>query len=475
MKKSILLLSLFFLLLNVNNIFSQNIIIKGKIQQSNIGVNGQRQQPETLVRLLTFDDMLTFEQSTIYETKSDNEGNFTIETNINEITLAQIAVNLERVDILLNPNSTYEVEIIIPKQDNNISYFERQSPVLKIINADDNDLYYQYHISEKIIDDFILNNFNLLYRGRKISLLDSLDVKISRSIGDLKSDFTKNNLRYRKAAIQMAINNDNGKKVINQYFSKQDILYLQPSYMNLFQEIFANYLSSSQFHPSELRLKLYSDTDNLLKYIKENDDFLSDNHDLAEIIIAWDLKRLYYEMSDDRKQILLHLNNISQNATNKKNKVIIDNILSQINKLSFNTDAPTFSLEDKNGNLVKTDDFKDAMVLIQFVNQVSSMTDHQFNTLYDFSQQWNDTIQIVTIATKESYDDFKQMFDSKGYKWTLLNLGNDILLLEKYQIKTFPDYIILGKNNKIGMKPAPSPDQYLDFHVRRLYNYYKNK
>ena len=143
--------------------------------------------------------------------------------------------------------------------------------------------------------------------------------------------------------------------------------------------------------------------------------------------------------------------------------------------MSFNADAPAFSLQNKDGKTVKSSDFKDNMVLLQFVNQVSAMTDHQFNTLKDFSQQWNDTIQIVTIATKECFDDFRQIFDNKGYKWDLLNLGNDILLLEEYQIRTFPDYIILGKNNKIGMAPAPSPDQHLDLHVRRLYNYYKNK
>ena len=150
-------------------------------------------------------------------------------------------------------------------------------------------------------------------------------------------------------------------------------------------------------------------------------------------------------------------------------------MLKQINRLSFNSDAPAFSLQDRNGNTVKSSDFKDSMLLLQFVNQVSAMTAHQFNTLKDFSQQWNDSIQIVTIATKECFDDFLQMFDDKGYKWNLLNLGDDILLLEKYQIRTFPDYIILGKNNKVGMAPAPSPDQYLDFHVRRLHNYYKNK
>ena len=471
MKKSILLLSLFLLLLNVNNIFSQNITIKGKIQKPIVN----NQQSESLVRLLTFNDMLTFEQTTISETKSDKDGNFTIEADIEEITLAQIAIDLERADILLKPNSTYEVEISIPEQEDNTSYFEKQTPTIKIIKSNDDDLYYQYHMSEMLIDDFLFNNFNQLYRNRKISLLDSLDAVIERNIGKLKSDFVKDNLRYRKAAMQMIANNDNGKRVINQHFNKQDILYLQPSYMNLFQEIFTNYLSSIQFNPYDLRYQLYSSHDSFLKYIKEKDAFLAENQDLAEIIIAWDLKRLYYEMPDDRKQILKHLNAICNTTKNQRNKSIVDDILEQINRLSFNTDAYEFSLANKDGEIIQSSDLKDNMILLQFVNQVSSMTDHQFNTLQEFSQQWNDTIQIVTIATKESFDDFKQMFDNKGYKWDLLNLGDDILLLEKYQIRTFPDYIILGKNNKIGMAPAPSPDQYLDFHVRRLYNYYKNK
>ena len=467
MKKNILFISLILLLFN-NDIFSQNIKITGKIHKS-------ESESESLVRLLTFNDMLTFEQTTIFETQSDKDGNFTIDANIEEITLAQIAVDLDRVDILLNPNSTYEVEIIIPKQDDNISYFERQTPTLKIIKADDNDLYYQYSMSEMIIDDFLLDNFNLLYRARKISLLDSLEAEIKRNLGELKSDFVKDNLRYRKASMQMVANNDNGKKVISQHFNKQDILYSQPAYMNLFQEVFTNYLSSIQSNPSELRYQLYSDHDTFLKYIKGNDAFLAENPNLAEIIIAWELKRWYYEIPDDRVQVIKHLNSIAQNTKSPRNKAVVNDILKQINRLSFNADAPAFSLQDKDGKTVKSSDLKDNMILLQFVNQVSTMTDHQFNTLKDLSQQWNDTIQVVTIATKECFDDFRQIFDNKGYNWNLLNLGNDILLLEEYQIRTFPDYIILGKNNKIGMAPAPSPDQHLDFHVRRLYNYYKNK
>ena len=85
------------------------------------------------------------------------------------------------------------------------------------------------------------------------------------------------------------------------------------------------------------------------------------------------------------------------------------------------------------------------------------------------------TYESILKLMKEDIEKADSWFDNKGYKWELLNLGNDIMLLEKYQVKIFPDYIILGKDNKIGMAPAPSPDQNLDFHIRRIYNYYHKK
>ncbi len=466
MRKYILLISLFFSL----NLFSQNIFIRGSVKSAD-----NKQLSGALIRLLTYNDMLTYEQTTIYETRSDEEGKFNIETEIKDITLAQIAIDLERVDILLKPNSTYEIEIEIPEQDNNVSYFERQNPSIKIVNSKDEDLYYQYYMSDLIINDFIYNNFNKIYRTRQISTLDSIDRHIERKLGEITSEFVKDNVRYRKAALQMVINNDNAKKVINQHFNKQDILHSHPAYMNLFQEIFSTYLNSNHFNKTDIHYLLYDDYDKFLKYINEKDVFLAENQELAEIVIAWNLKRMYYEKPNDKKQILNHIKSISQNTNNHKNKEIINDILKQIKRLSFNTDAPNFSLKDRNNNIIQLSDYKDNTLLLQFVNQVSNMTDYQFNMLKEFSQQWNDNIKIVTIATKESFDDFKQMFDNKGYNWELLNLGDDIILLEDYQIRTFPDYIILGNNNKIGMAPAPSPDQNLDFHIKRIYEYYHKK
>lgn len=415
--------------------------------------------------------MLSCEVTKIAETKSDHEGVFKLEATINEIGIAQIAVNLERVDFLLKPNATYDLEILIPEQEIESSYFERQNPTLKMNNADDQGLYYQYYASETIINDFILEHFNQIYRGRQLSLLDTLDVRIEKEVGDIKSDFVRDYVRYRKASIQMAVNNDNAKKVVNQYYDKNEILYSQPAYMELFREIFTDYLLSRQFEPSEFMQMYYSGYDAFMSYLKNKDAFLAENQELTELILSWNLKRMYYEYPDERKITLNYFDVLKERSDNQKNKKIIDDILKQIHRLSFDSEAPEFSLRDRNGNVIKLSDYQDDMLILQFVNHTSHMIDYHFDRLNELSYQWQDSVRIITIATKDSFEDFKQMFDNKSITWSLLDLDDDILLLEEYQIRTFPDYIILRKGGKIGMAPAPAPDQYLDYHVRRIYKY----
>lgn len=460
MKKICLFIILIINFLTIEKLSSQNVVINGKVNE-----------PNALIRLFSYNDMLSCEVTKIAETKSDHEGVFKLEATINEIGIAQIAVNLERVDFLLKPNATYDLEILIPEQEIESSYFERQNPTLKMNNADDQGLYYQYYASETIINDFILEHFNQIYRGRQLSLLDTLDVRIEKEVGDIKSDFVRDYVRYRKASIQMAVNNDNAKKVVNQYYDKNEILYSQPAYMELFREIFTDYLLSRQFEPSEFMQMYYSGYDAFLSYLKNKDAFLAENQELTELILSWNLKRMYYEYPDERKITLNYFDVLKERSDNQKNKKIIDDILKQIHRLSFDSEAPDFSLRDRNGNVIKLSDYQDDMLILQFVNHTSHMIDYHFDRLNELSYQWQDSVRIITIATKDSFEDFKQMFDNKSITWSLLDLDDDILLLEEYQIRTFPDYIILRKGGKIGMAPAPAPDQYLDYHVRRIYKY----
>ena len=164
-----------------------------------------------------------------------------------------------------------------------------------------------------------------------------------------------------------------------------------------------------------------------------------------------------------------HLNYLKSQTKYAEHKTIISDFFAKYDRLAPGTDAPEFTLKDRDGKDISLSDYKNGLVLLQFVDGNSPVAEHQFAELRSLHNQWRDSVQILTIAPHEKMDFFKQQFTEKRQDWPLLDLGDQILLLEAYNVRTFPEYILIKRNNKIGEAPAPSPERYLEERVRRLY------
>ena len=407
----------------------------------NVSIVGKTNIPNALVRLLAYDEMLTCEQTKIAETQADKDGKFVLEADLKEVTPAQIAINLERIDIILNPGGQYDFEIIIPENSEG-SYFEREQPLIKVNSAQDDGFYMQYIETQSIINNFTYEYFERIYRGGDLSLLEILDSQLVESVGKIKNEYIKNYIKYRKATLVMTVNTP---KTIKEFFDNQKVLYSLAAYMELLAE--------------------------LSNDIGRNNDFLSHNWQIAEIVRMMNLKKSFYANPQSKNQVLEALEKINKSSKSKKNQLIAKNIMKQVSDLSYDSDAPAFSLKDKDGKTIQLSDYQNDMVLLQFVDRITPLTEKEFASLNDLHKQWNDTIQIVTIATKESFEGYSQLFEKQRFNWPLLNLGDNILLLEDYHVKMYPAYIILKRKNRIGMAPAPSPFHYLDKEVRRISKY----
>lgn len=435
-----------------------------------VSIAGKTNIPNSLVRLLIYDDMFTLERTTAAETYSDACGKFTLNADIKEITPAQIAVNLDRVDVVLTPSGNYDIEVFVPEKKHDASFFEQEKPSLKINSADDNGLMRQLIAAESFINDFVYGNMDAIYRGRKAYLIDTLQNMVYKSIGGNINAFVDSFVKYKLASVRMAVVAGGAKKIISQYFDSQPVLYSQSAYMELFDEAFTGYFEGREFDRQEFSKALFSGYETFSNYLKKN-EFLARNPQLSELILMKYLCGIYYENQDRRAVATEYLDAIEKSSKYLKNKMMASDILTKVKRLSYDSEAPSFALKDKNGKLVKLSDYQDDMVLLQFVDRVSDMTNHQFEVLDELRRQWGDTIAVVTVATEESFDDFKKLFSSRRYDWQLLNLDDDILLLEKYNVMTSPEYVIIKKKGRVGMAPAPSPEHYLDYHVRRISGY----
>lgn len=432
-----------------------------------VTVSGRVNQAEVLVRLLIYDDLLTMHETEVARTTTDKQGFFLMEGEVDQTTPARIAVGVESVDMVVTPAASYQLTITLPEADPSKSYFERPMPTLRIKTASDNGLYRQILISDEIINSYVLEYFDALYRRRQYRYLDSIKEAIHTELGDC-GDYVSQYNRYRIASVQMAVNADGGKKVINEYYDGQPVRYRCQSYMDLFKDLFVNKFWQAPYTMDGFEEAFWEGPAALKSYLA-TDPLMKNNPQLAEMITVYNLKSMYYEQVKLRKVVKDHLKAIRWDSQFEETKNMVDDVLAEFDRFALGAPAADFALTDASGKTVKLSDYHDRLVLLQFVEKGSPTVQHQFETLSDLHHQWQDSVQLITITTKDQVGTYRKWFEEQHYDWPLLNLGNEVLLLERYEVRTFPEYFLILPGTKIGMAPAPSPDQTLDKQVTRLY------
>ena len=231
----------------------------------NVKIVGTTNRPNTLVRLMSCTDKLTYFETQLAETQSDKDGKFAFETTINEITPVDIVVGLDHVDMIVCPNGNYDIEIKVNDRAENKSFFEKEPPEMYINSIDDGGFYAQYLAVADIVDYFLYDNAYDIIQKRNLKLLDELDNQINTNVGKIKSKFISDFVKYRKASMIMAVNK---QKVLKEYYDNQEVLYSQYAYMDVFYELFK------------------TDTPDA--------DFLSRNPQLAELINLNNVRKCYF-------------------------------------------------------------------------------------------------------------------------------------------------------------------------------------
>ena len=438
------------------------------VSAQNVTITGRSNKTNTLTRLFVYEDLVNETGILLNQSQTDAMGHFILEGSVKQNLPARIYVGLEYVDLFLTPNATYDIEIIVPEKKDNVSYFEKELPTIRVKRANDHGIYRQIIYSEEIINAYMMEHFNQIYRGRQLRYIDSIQNAISREVPDIKSDYVKNHNRYKIAAIKLGISTDGGKKIIKDYFDGQPVLYTQSAYIDLFKELFDGYFNSAAYDSHMLGDAFVEGPAPFKKYLN-TDPLMAKNPQLAELITIYNLQKLCYGDRSTSRFAKDHLNYLKAQTKYPEHKTIISDFFASYNRLAPGTAAAEFTLKDQNGKEVSLSDYKNGLVLLQFVDGVSAVSEHQLSELRALHNQWQDTVQILTIAPHDKMDFFKKQFEEKRQDWPLLDLGDNILLLEAYNVRTFPEYILITRGNKIGLAPAPSPERYLDERVRGLY------
>jgi thiol-disulfide isomerase/thioredoxin len=439
------------------------------LKASDVVIQGKANQPGLLIRLILTEDHISGAQKLLASTKTDFRGRFELRAVLDKPSYAQIAAGPDRADLLILPGCTYTIQLDDQPDFEQLSYYEREPLRYQLVSANDKGAADQLLTVNLIVNTFILQHFNDLYKRRSKALTDTLRAVIKQRIPSFAHNYVDEYTRYKIASIELASHQMSNEAIIERYIKNQTVLYGNIEYMGLFNQIFNAYINNSRlWGQDDIKEHLYKGMSSM-KSLLRRDLLLANDEKLLELVLLVNLRHIYFDRSFDQNDIKEVLNQLATASAIPEHRLIAAGILKVNGHLSFGSQAPELTLADHNQDFYTVRELtSDRITILNFVKNDCQPCVAGFDDLQKLNEEYGENVRIVTIATRLSFQETRKIFLENRYQWLLLDLADHWTVLEDYNIKSFPEFIVLLPGSRVGMAPAPSPERGLESHIQRL-------
>jgi len=453
-------LSLFFIIVPV---FTQGkqVVLKGNIAE----------YPEKEISFFTYDDQITYTEKKLCSTVTGENGEFTCAFDIKQTTYVFLHLGIYEAYVFVEPGKEYNLlfpEIQEKKHIDELNpYFEPVLYHLGIEETSENELNYELAFFDEVYNKMIHDNAYLIYSKSKKLDVDHELSKADSLFTDVHHPFFNDFKTYRFASFRHLSYQEKSKSISNTYYLYNKVLYHNPAYMELFNQVYDEYFQ--YFGRTHYGAKIYKDINEqksitALKNTLGQDSVLN-NDTLKELVILKCLHDEFYNDNFSRNAMLVVLDSLAMQTNIPEHHKIAQNIKSKVTKLMVGFKPPDFNLYTKDSNLVSLNSFKGKYVYLGFCTTVSYACIQEFDKLERLYELHKDYYEIVIISMDESLPHMKRFVEKKGYSYTFLHYGNQPDVFKDYDIRAFPTYYFIDKEGKLSMSPAPAPDENLEQYI----------
>jgi len=456
-------LLILLLLISPSFLFAKNTIVTGTAP----AYSGMT------IRLSTYEDFVSYKEYLLASDQIDDLGNFRLTFDINTTTYAFLNLDFRRSDIYIIPGCFYDIKIKSPeaKQTNVNPFLAEESLEFEIIHAPDDDITLLIQDLNLEYNTFIAdkNNFYALYRKRDKSKLEDFKSQISKKFPNPTNPYFQNVIKYKIASLEDLARIKSRKKLFDEYFLEQPILYNHVEYMEFFNQYFNNYLiSSKQINYDMLRSSI-NDKGDYFSFLKiVGMDTLLSNEKLRELVMLKGLKDLASNPEFNQSNVIRILKDFSEKMKYAEHRNIAGNIVFIKTKLKPGTMAPEFSVKDVEGNLIHLKDFRGKYIYLCFWTSWCIPCVKEFEILSELYPKYRNEVKFLGISFDKEYSSMYHNLNEKKYPWANFHYDNDLDLIEDYEIKTYPLFVLIDREGKIIRYPAPSPSQNLENIIGKL-------
>lgn len=442
-------------------------------QQVNISGTAPGRQ-NTLVRIITYADQFSRLEKTNASAFTDWLGNFTMEFDVEKTDYAFLAVGLKRSEFYISPNASYQFQVKQDTSKQKGSIFD-ELPLQFTYTAEDDGL------SDAITDfnvqnnTFLYENANRIYYGRNKDFIVDYKSNIREKFKSVDNDYLKNYIRYSFASLEWSSKMKDSDSIVAEYFYNNPILYNNIQYTEFFTEFFKTYfIAEKVFAYNDLIDAInYGKDMQAVKSLIERKNMFENDTELADLLAVVLVAKKYYNPDVIRKRVIGLLNEVKNNGKYEEIRKIAENFIQKLQNLEYGTKAPDFSLPDINNVKHSLTDFDGKFLLLSFIKPDCNVCLEHLQLLDELENKYPSEIQNVTIVNGDRFPEVVKYASERDFDWPFLNLDHNILLLEAYNIRAYPSYVIINPDGTISMATAPMPDENLEIYLQRQMKRFK--
>lgn len=426
------------------------------------------------IELNTYQDLITRTTKILACDTVDSLGNFTLSFQIKQTQLIEINLGIYKTIMYAEVGKNYEVALppFQPKTKGDLlnPYFKPVEIYLGVKNADSLDLNFliadfndQYH-------RFIDQHYYAVVKNPRENKVDSLINALEKNFRNTENPFFNEYRIYKYAWLKYISIMKDSRYVTREFFNDLPILYHNPAYMDLFNQVFAKYLNF--YSNTKEGARLYSDIvfAKSPAYIKEtfSNNLALINDTLQEFVLLKGLHDAFYTNDFPVKSMLITLDSIANYSKLNYHKQTAKNIRKKVLLAKRGYKAPVFKLADADSVVRSTTDYLSNYVYLNFISIDSYACQNDLELLKKLHEKHKNDFRIISVSIDENFNDVVRFFKEKSYEWMLLNGNNNEKLLEKYRVQVFPTYYLINPDGKLDMSPAPSPSENFEWHFFTL-------
>jgi peroxiredoxin len=452
-------------------------IVSGYAQQICISGNALSYAGTRLDFMCTGDWITGYEQELATCWVNDS-GNFNVTIKLN--TTRQILMHLGAYlgYFFVEPGKTYQ--LILPERLEKTPeeilnpYFQPEEIHLGLANFDQNDLNMLVVMFQDAYVPFYEKHVNNSFTRTDIQKLETDIQNMEKPFQNQKGEYFRNYRRYRYGMLKLLANQQKVQSLSDEYFNNQPVLYNNPAYADLFNQVFNKYLIF--YSRTEEGKQIFVDINQkgsykaLLTTLSKNTNFSNDT--LKELVILKQVHDEFYGNQFSRNGLLKILDSLVVSTQIAVHRQIGMVIKQKITRLLPGFEPPAFELLDTDGKLVKLEDFRGRYVYLNFCTCQSYTCLNEFNSIASLYTRFKEKLTILTIATDPMEEVLRQFLLKNKYDWKFLLYDRQPGVLKAYDIRAYPTYFLIGPDGKLIFSPAPSPAE--DFE-KKLFDVMKTR